>query len=93
MKKHTVSAALAAAFAAALIAASPASAAHATRHHTPAQSSSVSDVNDTGTSTSAPTFGDLQEVEHPGCYDSRMQVPTVGGGLQWEPDLECNYEQ
>jgi len=89
MKMHTVSAALAAAFAAALLAASPASAAHVTRHHTPAQASSVTDVNDTGTSSSAPTFGDLQEVEHPGCYDSRMQVPTVGGGLKWEPDLEC----
>ncbi len=53
----------------------------------------MSNVNDTGTSTSAPTFGDLREVENPGCYDSRMQVPVVGRGLQWVPDLECNYEQ
>ncbi|MBN9080316.1 MAG: hypothetical protein BGP04_18785 [Rhizobiales bacterium 62-17] len=64
------------------LAASPASAARARHHHA---TQIQQEQNFVATVPPGP------ETVDGNCYPTRMQVPTVGGGLQWENEETCPY--
>ncbi|MDT2020724.1 hypothetical protein [Methylocella sp. CPCC 101449] len=66
------------------LAASPASAARARHHHPQA-------VQEQSYMATVPPAQEMVATPDSNCYPTRMQVPTVGGGLQWENEETCAY--